>query len=55
MDTFTLAITLGNDAMKTRTDINRALREVIAQNKRGVSGGIIRDVNGNTVGEWQVS
>lgn len=37
---FTLEINLGNDAMQTGTDI--------------IVGGVLWDVNGNTVGKWKV-
>jgi hypothetical protein len=60
VDKFTLEITLGNDAMRTRTDIEQALRE-LGQNLRYMSdppesgdSGKIMDVNGNSVGKWEV-
>ena len=57
--TFTLTITLGNAEMQTGTDIAAILasvQEEIAE--YGDSFGSpckLRDVNGNTVGEWHVS
>ncbi len=60
---FTLEIELGNDAMQTYVNIRTALREVAvmlgastsAHRKiTKVDGGRIMDVNGNTVGAWEV-
>jgi len=65
--TFTLTITLGNDAMQTSADLAAALvaveREILNSDAVEVAGqaqvrsraGVIRDANGNTVGEWRVS
>jgi len=52
MDEFTLQITLGNDAMQDLSDIADALRRVAGALEDGRSAGPIRDINGNTVGEW---
>jgi hypothetical protein len=64
--TFTLKIELGNDAMQTYDDIAAALRKVAARLNSGgntvidedadlaITGGRIKDVNGNTVGEWSL-
>ena len=59
--TFNLKIRLGNDAMQTRADIEAALRD-LGQNLRYMSdppangdGGLVRDINGNTVGLWKVT
>ena len=55
--TFTLKIKLGNDAMRTGSHIAGALRAVTANLFRPLhrgDSGIIRDINGNTVGEWKV-
>ncbi len=58
--TFTLTIELGNDAMQTRADIEGVLRE-LGQNIAYMSDlpesgddGKIMDLNGNTVGSWEV-
>lgn len=58
--TFTLTITLGNDAMQTGEDVAEALNRA-ADNLWGVTEGLTRedsgtvwDANGNTVGEWSV-
>jgi hypothetical protein len=57
---FTLEIELGNDAMQTGYNVARAMREasnhVAELVKKDLPGaeGRIRDVNGNTVGKWQV-
>lgn len=60
MSVFRLEIRLGNDAMKSGDDIQRALAltaSAIANRFGGMSmpesGGIIRDANGNTVGGWE--
>ena len=57
--TFTLKITLGNDAMQTPEDIAGALRDAarringLPEDMRGEFGKI-RDSNGNTCGKWEV-
>jgi hypothetical protein len=48
---FTLTITMGNDAMRSRADVIGALGAAV-QNIRHDYEGRIRDDNGNTVGEW---
>lgn len=55
-DTFVLRIELGNDAMQTPADIAAALRKLANDLERGFSTryGTLRDVNGNTVGSWEV-
>jgi len=59
MSTFTLKITLGNEAMQTGSDIARALRDIaddIAdQDQMSGTGGNIMDDNGNSVGKWSTS
>jgi hypothetical protein len=54
---FTLTITLGNDAMQLPEDVAEALRIVADKLPTSFASkdeGIIRDVNGNNVGDWQV-
>lgn len=64
---FSLRIELGNEAMQTGADIAGALHELAGRvatfaedtnydRGRGWPGtaGPIRDVNGNTVGSWEV-
>lgn len=61
---FTLSIHLGNDAMQTPADLALALREladkVAVPDSRETyapalaDSGAIRDVNGNTVGTWDI-
>lgn len=57
---FTLSIELGNAAMRKRRDVARALRDVAARlTRRSDDGalmgtGLVRDENGNTVGEWHL-
>ena len=51
--TFRLGIELGNDAMQTPEDVADALRDIADRIERGdLTGGGIRDENGNTVGSW---
>lgn len=53
--TFTLTITLGNDAMQDGGDIAEALEWVADHTDiMGSREGSIRDRNGNTVGKWEV-
>jgi hypothetical protein len=55
MSQFTLTIDLGNDAMSTPSDIADALRKLAGRIETidGYLGdGVVRDVNGNTVGHW---
>lgn len=57
---FKLKIKLGNEAMQNGHDIAGALRKiaVVVGDYNEVSpgmGGGIRDLNGNTVGEWEVT
>jgi len=56
MSTFTLKITLGNEAMQTGSDIARALRDIADdiedQDQMSGTGGNIMDDNGNSVGKW---
>lgn len=54
-DTFTLKIDLGNAAMGTPEDVADALRSIASDVADGDESGIIRDLNGNTVGRWTVS
>jgi hypothetical protein len=58
---FVLRIELGNDAMRSASDVARKLKEVGEDIKDGAHAfrgdldkleGFIRDTNGNTVGEW---
>jgi hypothetical protein len=58
---FTLEIELENDAMRTSTHLAKALRDVGERVRAAMPGviraadnGRIRDINGNTVGSWQV-
>lgn len=58
MDKFTVTIELGDDAMQDGQDVARALKEV-ARKVRDLrfshaDGGGIMDLNGNSVGKWEV-
>jgi hypothetical protein len=55
---FTLTIELGNDAMQKRSHVAKALRDAAKEVVSSPAtvrneGRKIRDVNGNTVGEWK--
>jgi len=56
MNSFTLTISLGNEAMQTADDVAWALGLLITELRSvtlaGETHGPIRDVNGNRVGEW---
>lgn len=51
---FELHITMANDAMQTDADLADALSSVIDRLDRGTTAGTIRDINGNTVGEFRI-
>lgn len=55
--TFTLEISLGNDGMTRGTHVAQALHELAKRlnevEKPRPDAARIRDVNGNTVGEWE--
>lgn len=54
--TFTVKIEMGNDAMKSRFDVARALRQLANKvNESGHMNGKIMDFNGNSVGSWEFS
>lgn len=61
-DQFAFTIELGNDAMRTNGDIAEALRQLASQFDGDAYGpaeagdsGHVRDANGNTVGDWEIS
>lgn len=49
---FTVTITTGNEAMRTNLDLAEALERVAERLRGGAWQGKIRDVNGNTVGQF---
>ena len=53
---FKLTINLGNEAMQTDNDIARALRRVVWEVEGGIDNysGIIKDINGNSVGSYAI-
>jgi hypothetical protein len=59
MNKFTLIIELGNDAMQDGRNVADALRKLAGRIEdndfRRVDGGGIMDLNGNSVGKWEVS
>ena len=53
MSNFTLSIELGNVAMASAEMVADALHAVATRVQHGgQDSGLIRDINGNTVGEW---
>jgi hypothetical protein len=54
MAKFTLEITLGNYAMQTPEDIADALQKAASHVQAGYGNGVIRDVNGNSVGSYAI-
>jgi len=58
--TFTLKIELGNDAMESLADVGAMVGRLADRLKRDHSepgvgdGGKLIDINGNTVGKWEV-
>jgi hypothetical protein len=53
---FKLKIKLGNAAMMDPADVAEALEETARKLRdEGFEDGNIRDVNGNTVGDWKVT
>jgi hypothetical protein len=53
-DRFTLTIKLGNDAMRTSRHVAAALNEIAKRLRQaGSVDGLVRDVNGNTVGQYE--
>lgn len=54
MNTFTLTIELGNDAMQDEHDVTRALDYLLTTGaiSGGWTEGVIFDDNGNAVGKW---
>jgi SMC interacting uncharacterized protein involved in chromosome segregation len=55
MKKFTLTIEFGNASMRTRRDLANALTKVAARIIVDGPEGKIRDVNGNTVGSWEIT
>lgn len=49
---FELSIEMGNDAMQTSDDVADALEQVVKRMRGGDVRGSIRDLNGNTIGEF---
>jgi hypothetical protein len=59
---FTLEIELGNEAMRTGADVGRALDNTVVPWLIDIGNlpltrehGRVRDINGNTVGKWEVT
>jgi hypothetical protein len=53
---FTLEIELGNAAMQTREDVGDALfRLAVTLTQTSRLEGIVKDLNGNTVGVWDLT
>ena len=54
MQTFKLTIRLGNAEMQDGQDISDMFDDVAADLSAGRTRGSVKDVNGNTVGEWSL-
>lgn len=52
---FELKIEMGNELMLNAHDLALALEGVVFRLRDGESIGLIRDLNGNTVGEWELT
>jgi hypothetical protein len=52
---FLVTITMGNEAMQTPEDVASALRTVANKLESGTLDGSVKDVNGNTVGQFSFS
>lgn len=58
---FTLEIELGNAAMQTQRDIKTAIKGAFTGAAfedhpfKAMDSGIVRDINGNKVGKWEVT
>lgn len=54
---FTIEIEMGNDAMKSKGDVARKLKDIAHDIAKSFDDdhldGTIRDVNGNKVGKWE--
>ena len=59
MDTFTLVIELGNDAMQDGADVARLLRQLArkidSDTFTAANYGVLHDVNGNRVAKWEMA
>jgi hypothetical protein len=55
MKTFDLTFEMDNDAFSDEGEVRRILERVSAAYEEGLSGGIIRDANGNNVGSWVIA
>ncbi len=57
----TIRFSLENAAFRHEDDslnyfeISRALQKIAKQIENGSDGGSVRDINGNTVGEWKIT
>lgn len=49
---FQLKINMGNDAMQHPDDVANSLESIAKDLRNGVGGGRIRDLNGNSVGDF---
>jgi len=54
VQTFKLTIRLGNAEMQDGQDISDVFDDVAADLSAGRTRGCVKDVNGNTVGEWSL-
>lgn len=55
---FKLSFKTGNDAFQDGNkeyEVSRILKELAEKVENGSDGGKIKDINGNTIGEWDLS
>jgi hypothetical protein len=52
---FSLNIRLENVAMRSRGELNAALHSLGDRLLGGETEGVVKDVNGNTVGRWEIT
>ena len=55
MKKLTLTIEMGNDGMLTSTQLREAVVKASQKMRPGETSGTIRDLNGNTVGKWEIT
>ncbi len=50
-----MEIDFGNDAMRTRSHLIRALKNAVKQIEDGLDARKVLDQNGNSVGKWEIT
>lgn len=52
---FKLTINMDNAAFEDRSELTRILRGIARRPEEGQQDGQVRDINGNTVGYWEIA